>query len=112
MRIFPVRPVAALADAGHDVVWVKTVAPGSSDAAVLQWAVREKRVLVTFDKDFGELARASGLPADCGVVLLRVPMPRPGEVGQRLAHQLTSRNDWMGHFSVIEPGRIRMRPLV
>jgi hypothetical protein len=51
------------------------------------------------------------LPTTCGVVLLRVPMPKPGDVGQRLAGLITSREDWAGHFSVIEPGRVRMRPL-
>ena len=108
---FPGAAVAALAAAGHDIVWVRTAAPGSSDAAVLAWAIREKRILITFDKDFGELARASGSAADFGIVLVRMPMPTPDEVGQQLAHRLTSRNDWVGHFSVIERARIRMRPL-
>jgi predicted nuclease of predicted toxin-antitoxin system len=37
---------------------------------VLAWAAREERILLTFDKDFGELARKSNLPPTCGVVLL------------------------------------------
>lgn len=108
---FPGTAVAALEAAGHDIVSVRLVAPGVSDAVVLEWAVREQRVLLTFDKDFGELARASARPAACGVVLFRMPMPKPGEVGARLVQLLASRADWVGHFSVIEPGRIRMRPL-
>ena len=44
----------ALAVAGHDVVWVRTSAPGISDPEVLEWATREGRILLTFDKDFGE----------------------------------------------------------
>jgi hypothetical protein len=66
---------------------------------------------LTFDKDFGELARQSALPRTCGVVLLRMPMPRPGDVGQRLADLIIARDDWAGYFSVIEPARFRMRPL-
>ena len=81
------------------------------DPDVLTWAVREERILLTFDKDFGELARGSELPRTCGVVLLRLPMPRPGDVGQRLADLITARDDWAGSFSVIEPGRVRIRPL-
>ena len=42
------------------------------------------------------------------MVLLRVPMPRPDEVGQRLASLIMARNDWAGHFSVIEPGEITL----
>jgi hypothetical protein len=72
---------------------------------------RDERILLTFDKDFGELARASALPSTCGVVPFRMPMPKPGDVGQRLGNLVTSRDDWAGNFSVIEPARIRMRPL-
>jgi Domain of unknown function (DUF5615) len=87
-------------------------APGMSDPDVLAWAARDSRILLTFDKDFGQLARLSGLPATCGVILFRMPMPKPGDVGQRLAHLITARDDWEGHFSVIEPGRLRLRALV
>jgi predicted nuclease of predicted toxin-antitoxin system len=108
---FPGAAVAALEAAGHDVVWVRIAAPGTPDPDVVAWAAREVRILLAFDKDFGELARRSALPRMCGVVLLRTPMPRPGDVGQRLADLITARDDWAGHFSVIEPGRVRMRPL-
>jgi len=108
---FPGAAVSILEAAGHDVVWLRMAAPGISDAEVLVWAVREERVLLTFDKDFGELARGSMLPTACGVVLLRIPMSSAGDVGRQLAKLITSRNDWAGHFSVIEPGRVRMRAL-
>lgn len=108
---FPAAAVAELRAAGHDVLWVRTASPGASDAEVLAWAARDARVLLTFDKDFGELARGAGLPPSCGVVLFRLPMPRPDNVGQRLASLILARGDWPGHFSVVEPGRLRMRPL-
>ena len=108
---FPGAAVAALIAAGHDVVWVRNSAPGMSDPDVLAWGIRDERTLLTFDKDFGELARASALPSTRGVVLFRMPMPNPGDIGSRLGNMITSRDDWAGHFSVIEPGRIRMRAL-
>ncbi len=108
---FPGAAVVALAAAGHDIVWVRIAAPGASDPEVLAWAVREQRVLLTFDKDFGELAGSSALPSVCGVVLFRIPVPKPGDVGQRLAELIAGRDDWAGHFSVIQPGRVRMRRL-
>jgi predicted nuclease of predicted toxin-antitoxin system len=55
----PGAAVAALAAAGHDVVWVRIVAPGIRDPDVLEWAARDHRILLTFDKDFGEIARRS-----------------------------------------------------
>lgn len=108
---FPGSAVQALRDAGHDVVWVRSNAPGLPDRDVLQWAIREQRLLVTFDHDFGELARRTKLPKACGILLLRIPMPPAGETGHRIAKIIAARDDWAGSFSVIEPGRIRMRPL-
>jgi predicted nuclease of predicted toxin-antitoxin system len=108
---FPAAAVEALRSMGHDVVWVRTEAPGSRDTDILAWTAREERILLTFDKDFGELARSAPLAAGCGIVLLRVPMPRPDDVGSRIARLVTARDDWPGHFSVVEHGRVRMRPL-
>src|SRR5487761_282087 len=105
---FPGEAVAALRAAGHDVAWVRTEAPGSTDRVVLERAVAETRILVTFDKDFDELAWRFGLPAHCGVVLFRVAMPSPTGVGTAITNVLSQRSDWPGHFSVVEPGRVRM----
>jgi hypothetical protein len=76
---------------------------------VLARIERECRVLLTFDKDFGELARSARLPLTSGVVLFRILVPRPPDVGRRLADPVTARDDWVGHFSIIEPRRVRMR---
>lgn len=108
---FPGDAVTALRAAGHDLAWVRTDAPGSPDPDVLARAVRENRVLLTFDKDFGELAWRAGLPATAGIVLFRLPMPSPADVGPAIASIIGSREDWAGQFSVVEPGRIRMRSL-
>jgi predicted nuclease of predicted toxin-antitoxin system len=108
---FPRAAVAALEAAGHDIAWVRFVAPGAADADVLAVAARESRILLTFDKDFGELAARSALPPGCGVVLFRVPAPSSESAGQRLAARIAARDDWNAHFSVIEPGRVRMRRL-
>jgi hypothetical protein len=72
---------------------------------------RESRMLLTFDKDFGELAARSALPPECGVSLFRVPAPSSDAAGQRLAARVAAHPDWNGHFSVVDPGRVRMRRL-
>ena len=56
----PRAAVQALAQAGHDVVWIRLSSPSLRDSEVLARATREIRILLTFDKDFGDLARESG----------------------------------------------------
>jgi predicted nuclease of predicted toxin-antitoxin system len=55
--------VTALCKAGHDVVWTKEGSPGARDRDVLARAQSEERLVVTHDKDFGELAVRYALPA-------------------------------------------------
>lgn len=45
----PLEAVEALQAEGHDVVWIRTTAPGSSDESVLTRALAEERILVTFE---------------------------------------------------------------
>jgi len=104
--------VEALRVKGHDVVWVRTHAPGSSDEAVLAQAQAELRILVTFDKDFGELAFRLGLPAASGIILFRLEARSSAHVTTVVLAAVESRQDWAGHFSVVEDDRIRMTPLL
>ena len=103
--------VEALRQHGHDVLWIRDTSPGIADADVLAVAIRERRICLTFDKDFGELATRTAMPAECGVVLLRIPMLPSKDSAAGIALAIDTRSDWPGHFSVIEPGRIRMRRL-
>ncbi len=50
----------ALTHAGHDVIWVGDWNEDHGDAEILARAIDEARVLVTLDKDFGELATVRG----------------------------------------------------
>jgi predicted nuclease of predicted toxin-antitoxin system len=102
--------VQALRNFGHDVLWIRTDAPGSSDEVVLTRGQTEDRLLLTFDKDFGELAFRFGLPIS-GVILLRLSASSPTRLTQVVMAALTSREDWAGMFSVVEEGRVRMTAL-
>jgi predicted nuclease of predicted toxin-antitoxin system len=108
---FPAEAVAALRAAGHDVAWVRTDTPGMRDEDVLRRAQAETRIVVTFDKDFGELAFRAGLPASSGVVLFRISAPSSAHVARVAVSALGSRDDWPGHFSVIDDRHVRMTPL-
>jgi predicted nuclease of predicted toxin-antitoxin system len=108
---FPRRAVMALRAVGHDVAWIEEEAPGASDETILARAVTESRVLLTFDKDFGELAFQARLPATSGIVLVRLDLTDSPDGSAWLAALINTRDDWPGRFSVIEPGRIRSRDL-
>jgi predicted nuclease of predicted toxin-antitoxin system len=108
---FPGPVVDALKSEGHDVLWARIAFPGAKDKALLSRAQAENRILLTFDKDFGELAFRSGLPASCGIVLFRLPASPPRQLHDRVMMALRQRIDWIGHFSVVEENRVRTTPL-
>ena len=108
---FPGDAVIALGEAGYDIVWVRKDAPGISDHDVLALARAQDRVLLTFDKDFGELVFRMWLPSPPGIILFRIPMSSPKYVARYTLKVITSRGDWDGHFSVVDGRRIRMTPL-
>ena len=108
---FPRKAVDALRSFGHNVLWARTDMPGASDLEVLARSQAESRILLTFDKDFGELAFRIGLPSECGIILLRIVMADPRSIGALVVSLLNSREDWAGNFSVIDETRTRMRPL-
>jgi predicted nuclease of predicted toxin-antitoxin system len=108
---FPRGAVVHLRAVGHDVVWVHETASGASDPDIFVWAIRDARLLLTFDKDFGALAARSELTEASGVILFRMPPGSPQTVGERIAAIIDGRDDWAGHFSVVSRGRVRVRRL-
>jgi predicted nuclease of predicted toxin-antitoxin system len=100
-----------LRDAGHDMIWIREVAPGSPDEAVLARARAESRILITFDKDFGDLVFRRGATASAGIILFRIPQPSASAVAECVTATLASRTDWEGHYSVVGKRAVRMRTL-
>jgi predicted nuclease of predicted toxin-antitoxin system len=103
--------IKRLRQLGHDVLWIREVAPGSSDLEVLARARADDRLLITFDKDFGELVFRRGARASPGVILFRISQPSAAVAAEHIAVLLNSRDDWAGHFSVVDDDTIRMRRL-
>ena len=90
------------------MVAIVEVAPGSPDARIIERAVRDDRVLLTEDKDFGWLVYAAG-HRSAGVVLFRYPSSARGEIGG-VACEVVARFGaaLVGAFLVVEPGRVRI----
>src|SRR6201988_4807349 len=101
------RPVIqALREAGHDVVAIAEIARGATDDQVLERALKEKRVLITEDRDFGELVYARGR-SSAGVILLRLPsrarLAKSATVIEAVSRLGSRLRD---AFTVVEPGRV------
>ncbi len=103
--------VRALRTRGHDVDWILEQKPGSIDDEVLALAQQDKRILLTFDKDFGELAFKLRLPATSGILLFRLRNLSPSEMTSLIVAAVESQPHWEKTFAVISRDRIRMIPL-
>ena len=57
-----------LRDGGHDVLDTRNLGPDPGDTALLERAASENRVLITVDKDFGELIHLHGTPHAGGLM--------------------------------------------
>ena len=107
---------AALVDAlrsdGYDVLYAIESLRGATDDELLAVAFSDRRILLTEDKDFGELVYRLQRPAH-GVVLLRfdvadraLKLPRLRDLLEQEAERL------VGAFVVLEVNKIRVRPLI
>jgi predicted nuclease of predicted toxin-antitoxin system len=103
--------VAHLRADGHDVLYVAEAAAGLSDADVIALASREIRLLLTEDKDFGDLVFRRERVI-IGVVLLRINPENPALKATRLAAAIERYGETLfSHYTVIEAGRFRSRRL-
>jgi predicted nuclease of predicted toxin-antitoxin system len=103
--------VSWLRESGHDVICVGDMAPGATDDEVLDLADRDRRVLLTNDKDFGEIAHRRGRPA-AGVVLLRLKTQDGSKKASHLARALPLLGERLeGRFAVVNEESVRLRPL-
>ena len=94
-----------------DIAWVRDLSPGIGDEAFLTLSQAEGRVLLTFDKDFGEMAFEQEKMATPGIILLRPRLRSPEYVAQFTVALLTQSIDWTSNFSVAQEGRLRVVPL-
>jgi len=102
--------VAALREAGHDVVYVAEIARGSSDADLMRQAQTEHRAILTDDRDFGLLAEREQENPPTILLLRLYPLDRMARV-KRAAEAVSSLGRTPGpELVVIEPAQIRCRP--
>jgi predicted nuclease of predicted toxin-antitoxin system len=100
--------VRALRDHGHDVAAVADGSMGADDEAVLGAALRANRILLTEDKDFGQLYYAGAHPAG-GVILLRFPAVARRALADAVVELVDREGARLaGCFVVVQPGHVRI----
>jgi len=104
--------VHRLRSAGHDAVYVAEIASGATDTEVLRQAHDDRRLLLTEDKDFGELVFRAQMSVP-GLVLLRLGPEQPLRKWTRLEAAVERFGERLfGRYLVIEVTRFRSRPLL
>ena len=103
--------VEYLRAAGHDVVYVAELASGMTDVAAIALANEDSRILLTEDKDFGELVIRRRRPVP-GLVLLRIDSERRTLKWSRLEAAIQKIGEGLlGHYTVVDEVRFRVRSL-
>jgi hypothetical protein len=102
--------VRELRDAGHDVLLTADV-PRRSDHTLAGEASADSRILLTDDKDFGEIVFREGRVTS-GIVLIRIPPSRWRLMWPNLRDAISRHGeDLYKFFTVVEEGRIRVTDL-
>ena len=103
--------VAGLRAKSLDVIYIREIAAGAEDETVLKMATAEGRILITEDKDFGELVVRLRLPA-FGILLVRMDPADSSAKLARLLEVIQSHGDRLaGAFAVVDESKVRIRPL-
>jgi predicted nuclease of predicted toxin-antitoxin system len=103
--------VRALRAEGFDVLVVAEAMSGAEDEQVIERALQEARILLTEDKDFGQLVYAAGHQT-CGVILIRYTAAARPTLGARIAALVHDHGARLpGSFAVLQPDRIRIASL-
>lgn len=98
-----------LAAAGHDTIWTGNWSEDPGDSHILMHAYQEGRILVTLDKDFGELAIIRNV-SHCGILrLVNISARQQAPVCQQVL-TIHGKNLESGAIITAELGRLRVRP--
>ena len=99
---------ALLAGLDHDVLSASETAPRATDSALLALAYDEDRVLITEDKDFGELVFVHRLPHPCIIRFVDMQVAeKVAAMRELLEHHGDSMHE--GALIVVTRSRVRIR---
>lgn len=107
---FPLDSVYYLKNRGFDIIHIGTDFSGIKDEIVIQMAIDEKRTILTFDKDYGELIMKYNHKPTAGVIYFRLQHYSGEDPGKILADLINKFNiDFSAALTVIDENSIRQR---
>lgn len=110
---FPFTSCKLLQDKGHLLRLAAIELKGNPDISLLKEAVEKEEIILTFDKDFGELIFSSRLTPPPGIILLRIQDFLPEEPALVILELLQNQSFiFTGFFTVINRHKTRQRKLL
>jgi predicted nuclease of predicted toxin-antitoxin system len=108
----PYAAIRYLREQGHEVAAVVDDMAGAPDELVLSRANEEGRILITFDRDYGELIYLRGLPCPAGLIYIRFAPATPLDAAERVSELIASAAEMLrGSFVVLDREGYRRRSL-
>ncbi|GEO02664.1 hypothetical protein AAE02nite_03280 [Adhaeribacter aerolatus] len=108
---FPAPSIKALRAAGIEIISIAENTPGVADREVIRIAQKEKLIILTFDKDYGELIFRYGNQNPPAVVFFRFKGTTPSFAGDLLIELIKANKIKLENiFTVVEENNIRQRP--
>ena len=108
---FPRHSVILLKKAGFEVLSIAEQSPGITDSEVLALAYSNRMVILTFDRDYGELLFKFRQSVPEGVVYFRTGLEQPEQAAIILLAHLHDGLIISGFFTVFDIHGVRQRPL-
>lgn len=109
---FPLASVELLRKAQHDVLAICEYKPGSSDKEIMELASLQERIILTFDRDYGELIYKYKENLPLGIIYLKFIPRYASQPGEYVLQLLENENiELINKFTVCELMRIRQNSL-
>lgn len=108
---FPYKSISYLVEKGFDIISIGKDNPSVLDSEVMLIAIKEERVILTFDRDYGELIFKHNYKPDNGVIYLRIEEFDPIDPGIIIERILNNKEiDLRNALTVVdECGGLRQR---
>ena len=107
---FPYKSIYYLKEKGYDILSIGMDNPSIKDSEIMTIAINEKRTILTFDRDYGELIFRHNYKPEKGVIYLRLDKYEPEQPGLIIDEILTNKEvDLTRALTVVDKNGLRQR---